>query len=387
MIARNLEPTLLFHLEHFPATALLGPRQVGKTTLVRSIQPKLAKSSVYLDLENPVDRARIGERGLFLENNLEKTVILDEVQRLPDLFSELRGLIDRDRKPGRLLLLGSASYDLLKNTAQSLAGRIGYLELTPFLLSELKEATWQQHWLKGGFPEAYLAVDEHVREIWMRNFITTYLEKDLPQLGLRAAPAMMERLLTMLAYAQGWLANYQTLASSLDISSPTLASYIDFLERALLLRRLQPYFVNIKKRLVKTPKIYLRDSGIVHHLLRIPDFNTLLGHPQSGGSWEGYVIEQIIPLLGPHDKAYFYRTADGAELDLVIESALKINLAIEIKLSDRPKISRGNTVALQDLGNPPLLIVTPNAEISQLNQNTWVCGIKALPEQLKQWLA
>ncbi|MFN0175092.1 MAG: ATP-binding protein [Saprospiraceae bacterium] len=386
MISRNLESILLFHLAHFPATALLGPRQVGKTTLVKNIQPKLAKPSVYLDLENPVDRNKISERGLFLESNAEKTVILDEVQRLPDIFPELRGLIDRQREPGRLLLLGSASYDLLQNTAQSLAGRIGYLELTPFLLSELPDATWQAHWFKGGFPESFLAVNEQIREAWMSNFITTYLEKDLPQLGVRAAPAMMERLLTMLAYTQGSLVNFTTLSSSLGISSPTLASYVDFLERALLLRRLQPYFTNIKKRLVKTPKLYLRDSGIVHHLLRIPDFNSLLGHPQSGGSWEGYVIEQIIPLLEPHDRAYFYRTADGAELDLVIESALKIKVAVEIKLSDRPQLSRGNTIALQDLGNPPLLVVTPNSDVAQLGSNIWICSVKTLPEQIKSFL-
>ena len=386
MVSRNLESTLLFNLAHFPATALLGPRQVGKTTLVKSIQPQLSKPSVYLDLENPADRAKIGERGLFLENNTEKTVILDEIQRLPDLFSELRGLIDRQREPGRLLLLGSASYDLLRNTAQSLAGRISYLELTPFLLSELTDATWQAHWFKGGFPESFLAFSEPVREAWMSNFITTYLEKDLPQLGVRAAPAMMERLVTMLAYQQGGLANLSVLSTSLGISSPTLASYVDCLERALLVRRLQPYFTNIKKRLVKSPKLYLRDSGIVHHLLRIPDFNALLGHPQSGGSWEGYVIEQIIPLLQPHDRAYFYRTADGAELDLVIESALKIKLAIEIKLSDRPQLSRGNTIALQDLGNPPLLVVTPNALSGQLNRNIWVCNVKALPQQIKAFL-
>jgi predicted AAA+ superfamily ATPase len=386
MIFRNLESTLLFNLANFPATALLGPRQVGKTTLVRSIQPRLAKPSVYLDLENPVDRDKIGERGLFLESNTEKTIILDEIQRLPDLFSELRGLIDRQREPGRLLLLGSASYDLLRNTAQSLAGRIAYLELTPFLLSELPDAIWQVHWFKGGFPESFLASSEPVREAWMSNFIITYLEKDLPQLGVRAAPAMMERLLTMLAYQQGSLANLSTLSASLGISSPTLASYVDFLERAMLLRRLQPYFTNIKKRLVKTPKLYLRDSGVVHHLLRIPDFNGLLGHPQSGGSWEGYVIEQIIPLLQPLDRAYFYRTADGAELDLVIESALKIKLAIEIKLSDRPQLSRGNTIALQDLGNPPLLIVTPNAENGQINRDIWVCNVKSLPEYIKSFL-
>lgn len=385
MIARELEPTLLFHLANLPATALLGPRQVGKTTLVKAIQPKLTKPSVYLDLENLSDRAKMNDRALFLDYNREKTVILDEIHKLPDLFPELRGLIDRYREPGRLLLLGSASYDLLKNTSQSLAGRIAYLELTPFLLRELEGADWQTHWFRGGFPESYLAANEQVRQIWLASFITTYLEKDLPQLGISAAPALLERLLTMLSYAQGNLSNYHSLAASLGISSPTLTSYIDFLERALLLRRLQPYFTNIGKRLVKSPKLYIRDSGIIHHLLRIPDFNVLLGHPVAGGSWEGYVLEQVITLLGQHQQPFFYRTADGAELDLVVESALRIKFAVEIKLSDRPQLSRGTTVALQDLGNPPLLIVTPGAEDYQLRENVWVCNIHSMPDYVRQW--
>ncbi|TAK43018.1 MAG: ATP-binding protein [Saprospiraceae bacterium] len=387
MIARAIEDTLLFHLNHFPATALLGPRQVGKTTLVKALQPRMAKPSVYLDLENPADRAKINDRTIFLESNRNQTVILDEVQRLPDLFPELRGLIDRQREPGRLLLLGSASYDLLQNTAQSLAGRIAYLELSPFLLSELPEPDWQQHWFRGGFPESYLASSEAVRQVWMANFITTYLEKDLPQLGLRAAPALLERLLLMLAYSQGRLANYHELSKSLGISSPTLTNYVDFLERALLLRRLQPFFANAGKRLVKSHKLYIRDSGIVHHLLRIPDFNHLLGHPALGGSWEGYVLEQVIALLDRSEQAFFYRTADGAELDIVVESALKIKVALEIKFSNQPTLSKGNTVALQDLGNPPLLVVTPDADDYNLREKVRVCSVRTLAQNLAGLLA
>ncbi len=355
--------------------------------MVKSIQSKLPKPSIYLDLENPADRSRMENRSLFLDFNKDKTVILDEIHKLPDLFPELRGAIDRYRVTGRLLLLGSASYDLLKNTSQSLAGRIAYLELTPFLLRELPEADWQIHWFRGGFPESYLAVTEQVRQIWFGSFITTYLEKDLPQLGISAAPALLERLLTMLAYSQGGLANYHSLANSLGISSPTLTSYVDFMERALLVRRLQPYFANTGKRLIKSPKLYIRDSGIVHHLLRIPDFNTLLGHPVAGGSWEGYVLEQIISMLGPQDQAFFYRTADGAELDLVVESALKIRFAVEIKLSGKPGLTRGTTTALKDLGNPPLLVVTPEGVEYPLRKDVWVCGVRGAEAYIRRFLS
>lgn len=386
MITRALEPELLFHLAHLPATALLGPRQVGKTTLIRAIQPKLKRPSLYLDLENLADRSQLTDLALFVDHNKEKTIILDEVHKLPGLFPELRGFIDQYRVAGRFLLLGSASYDLLKNTSQSLAGRIGYLELTPFLFRELDQPDWKTHWFRGGFPESYLAVNEPVRQIWMTNFITTYIEKDLPQLGITAAPALLERLLTMLAYTQGGIANYHSLATSLGISSTSLTNYVDFLERALLVRRLQPYFTNIGKRLVKSPKLYIRDSGIIHYLLRINDFNSLLGHPVAGGSWEGYVLEQIVALLAPQDQAFFYRTADGAEIDIVVESALKIKFAVEIKLSNTPTITRGTTTALQDLGNPPLLIVTPEAADYPIRENAWVISIATLPMHVKRFL-
>ncbi|MDX2286822.1 MAG: DUF4143 domain-containing protein [Bacteroidia bacterium] len=287
--------------------------------------------------------------------------------------------------PGRFLLLGSASYDLLRNTAQSLAGRIVYQELGPFLLAELPDADWSAHWFRGGFPQSWLAEEERYRQIWMGSFLTTYLEKDLPQLGLPASPALVERLLTMLAYAQGGLANFHSLARSLGVSAPTLSSYIDFLERALFLRRLQPYFSNAAKRLVKSPKLYLRDSGVVHYLLRIPDVPRLLGHPAAGGSWEGYVIEQALAVLEPHERAYFYRTADGAELDLVIESALQIRAALKIKLSSSPKLGRGASIALADLGHPPLLVVTPAAADAPIREG-WVCSARTLPGHLRRLL-
>lgn len=385
MITRGIEERFIQSLSFFPATALLGPRQVGKTTLVCSLMDQLAKPARYFDLENPVDLARFqNDRGLILESLQNETVILDEIHRLPDFFPQVRGLIDRQREPGRFVFLGSASYDLLKNTSESLAGRIEYLELTPFLLRELPDASVEQHWFRGGFPQAYLAPSDALQQRWFASFITTYLEKDLPQLGMTATPALMSRLLTMLCHWQGQLLNHSTLGNSLAITSNTVASYIDFLERALLIRRLPPFFTNVGKRLTKSQKVYVRDSGMVHHLLRLPDYPALLSHPVAGGSWEGYVIEQVVSLLAWQQQPYFYRTADGAELDLIIVSGLDVQVAIEIKLSNAPTLSRGNTVALQDLGNPPLLVVTPGSDDYPIRPNAWVCSIRTLPDNLKR---
>ncbi|MBC7893341.1 MAG: ATP-binding protein [Sphingobacteriaceae bacterium] len=383
MIPRQLESALRLRLAHLPATALLGPRQVGKTTLVKHVMSQAERPGIYLDLENPADRARLSEPTLFLEANQDSTIVLDEVHRLPEVFPLLRGLIDRNRVPGRFVLLGSASYDLLRNTSESLAGRIAYLELSPLLLSELPQANLRTHWFRGGFPNSFLAPEEAVQQIWLGDFLTTYLEKDLPQLGLAARPALTRRLLTMLAHNQGNLVNYSSLANSLGLSQPTVTGYVDFLERALLLRRLPPYFSNVGKRLIKSPKLYLRDSGLLHRVLGIPDLNALLGHPVVGGSWEGYALEQVLNALQPEQNAYFYRTSNGAELDVVVETAGRVTLAIEIKLSDAPTLSRGTHTALADLGNPPLLVLTPSAADYPLSETSWVGNVRSLPDYLK----
>ncbi len=386
MITRFIEKQLLFHLSFQPTVTLLGTRQVGKTTLVKQILNQLPRPAIYLDLENPTQRAIIEtDRELFIQSHQDDVVVLDEIQRLPEIFPIIRGFIDLHRQPGRFIFLGSASYDLLKNTSESLAGRNSYLELTPFLFQELPDNNYQTHWLRGGYPSSYLAETDAIRQTWLQSFLMSFVEKDLPMLGLSATPALMYRLLTMLAFSQGGLTNYSNLANSLGISQPTLTHYVDFLEKSLFIRRLQPYFVNIGKRLVKTPKLYLKDSGVVHHLLRINDFDTLLSHPVAGGSWESYVIEQVVPLLNLHFSPYFYRTANGAELDLVIASALKIELALEIKLSNNPTLSRGNTLAINDLENPPLLVVTPTSDDYQLRPNVWVCSVKTLPNALRKF--
>ncbi|MEA5404329.1 ATP-binding protein [Arcicella sp. DC2W] len=386
MIHRELSSELLFRVNNFPVSAILGPRQVGKTTLVKAIQNELPKESIYFDLEIPSDLNKFtADPELFLKNLQHQTVILDEIHRLPNIFVLLRGLIDQQRDAGRFILLGSASPDLLKNTAESLAGRISYLEMHPLHYREIAPENYQNHWLWGGFPAAYLPKNDRIKNLWLNDFLMSYLERDLPQLGLSVSPLLMRRLLMMLASIQGGVLNYSTLANSLGVSQPTVKNAIDFLEQAFLIRRLQPYFVNIGKRLVKSPKIYIRDSGLLHHLLNVKDFNSLLGHIVAGGSWEGYIIQEIISILPQDALPFYYRSQDGAELDLVIEQGLGIKLAIEIKLSDSPTLSKGNSISLQDVGNPPLLVVTPSAQDYELRPNVWVCSIATLAQNLAKF--
>lgn len=386
MIHRELSSELLFRVNHFPVAAILGPRQVGKTTLVKAIQQELPKESIYFDLEIPSDLAKFSaDAEIFLKNLYSQTVILDEIHRLPNIFVLLRGLIDQQREAGRFILLGSASPDLLRNTAESLAGRISYLEMHPLHYREIAPQNYQKHWLWGGFPAVYMTENDKIKSLWLNDFLMSYLERDLPQLGLSVSPLLMRRLLMMLASMQGGILNYSTLANSLGVSQPTVKNAIDFLEQAFLIRRLQPYFTNIGKRLVKSPKIYIRDSGLLHHLLSIKTFENLLGHIVAGGSWEGYIIQEIISMLPQDALPFYYRSQDGAELDLVIEQGMGIKLAIEIKLSDSPVLSRGNSVSLQDVGNPPLLVVTPSAQDYQLRPNVWVCSVATLAENLTKF--
>lgn len=390
MIEREVTQDLLFRINHFPATAILGPRQVGKTTLIKNLQSEFLKESLYFDLEIPSDLAKFSnDAEIFLKSIENQVVILDEIHRLPDIFVLLRGLIDQNRQAGRFVLLGSASPELLRNSSESLAGRISYLEIHPLHFREIvhhnNATTYINHWLWGGFPLAYLAPNQKSRDLWLTDFIRSYLERDLPQLGLSVSPIFMRRLLMMIASIQGGVVNYSMLANSLGLSQPTVSKAVDFLEQVFLIRRLMPYFVNIGKRLVKSPKIYIRDSGLLHHLLNIKEFDSLLGHIVAGGSWEGYIIQEVISQLPPDALPFYYRSQDGSELDIVIEQGLGISLAIEIKLSDSPTLSRGNTIALVDIGNPPLLIVTPSASDFQLRPNVWVCSIDTLSLNLTRF--
>ena len=383
MLVRSIENELLEGLEYLPAVAVLGPRQVGKTTLVKAIRSRLKRPSVYVDLEYFADRDKIqlAPDLYFLEHENE-TVILDEIQRLPELFPLLRSMIDRNRQPGRFILLGSASPDLLQQSSETLAGRILYLEMQPLHYREIGNITYQRHWLRGGFPDALLAPTDKAASLWFRGFVQTYIERDLPALGLAASPDAMRKMLRMLTNIQGGLLNYSDLSDSLNISQPTVKSYINFLESAFLVRRLQPYFANVSKRLVKAPKLFFRDTGLLHHLMGIQDFDGLQGNIGLGNSWEGYVIQQIIANLRPDVETYFYRTKDKAELDLVLVQNLAVKMTIEVKYGNSPTISRGNTVAMDDLGANLNLIVTPQADDYWHRSNLRVCSIATVWQYL-----
>jgi predicted AAA+ superfamily ATPase len=382
-IPRIIESRIETGLSIQPAVAILGPRQVGKTTLVKHLQKNLSKQSIYFDLEKSSDLAKFQHGRIeFLENYQEKIVILDEIQRLPEIFPDLRGLIDKNRIPGRFILLGSASFKLLKNTSESLTGRIAYYEMTPLLLSELDPKDFISHWIKGGFPNAFLSHDMSFHQKWVEDFLSSYIERDLPLYGLYAEPIQVRRLLQMIAGIQGNLLNQTMLANSLGIKTYKVNNWLDYLENSFLIRRLLPYYTNIGKRLVKSPKLYIRDSGILHHLLSIFDYEALLGNAVAGGSWEGYLLEQIISVLKYNQLAFFYRTAEGAELDLIIEENLRIKLAIEFKLTNSPSLSKGNTEALKDLGHPPLLLITPSAEDYVIRKGVQVCSINTMYEHI-----
>lgn len=354
MIRRRAGQTVRDALGRQAAVALIGPRQVGKTTLAHEIAED--QDSIYLDLETAADRDKLAVPALFLEAYEDQLVILDEIHRVPELFQELRGLIDEGRRRGkrtrRFLILGSASMDLLKQSGESLAGRIEYVELNPLDVLETAPDTESVRtlWVRGGFPDSFLAANEADSLAFRRNFIRTYLERDVPQFGRRIPAETLERLWTMLAHEQGTPLNASKLASGLSITAPTVTSYIDLLVDLLLARRLRPFHANVKKRLIKSPKVYVRDSGLVHALLGIEDHNELAGHPVVGPSWEGFVIENLLAIVPPRTMASFYRTSAGAEIDLLLELPGQRGLwAIEIKRSLSAKPSKGFYSAREDL--------------------------------------
>jgi predicted AAA+ superfamily ATPase len=359
--------------------ALLGPRQIGKTTLAHSIAER--RKSVYLDLESPLDQEKLSDPTFYLSEHEDELVILDEVQRMPELFATLRGLIDqgrrRGKKFGRFLLLGSASAELLQQS-ETLAGRIAYIEMSPFNVLETPVARRNQLWVRGGFPESFLADDESRSMIWRQDFIRTYLERDIPQLGPRIPATTLHRFWTMLAHVQGGLFNAAQLARGLAVDGKTVARYLDLLVDLMLVRRLQPFQVNIGKRLVKSPKVYVRDSGIVHALLNIGDYEALLGHPVSGPSWEGFVIENLIAAAPQRTVPLFYRTAVGAEIDLLLEIPKHGLWAIDIKrgLSARPE--KGFFIACEDLKPVRRLVVNSGSERRAVSDKTEVIGLREL---------
>jgi uncharacterized protein len=387
MITRNLQTRILKLLEHFPAVAILGPRQIGKTTLAQSLINDITRKVIYLDLELPGDLSKLDNPQLFLEGNKENCIIIDEVQRRPDLFPVIRSVIDQHRVPARFIILGSAGPDLLKQSSESLAGRIVYTELPGLLINEIEnQFTINDLWLQGGFPEPFMIADKEITWEWYHSFILTYIERDLPSFGLSADPLILNRLLQMLAHNHGMLLNLASYSRSLGVSSPSVSRYIGFFENAFIVRLLTPWFTNIKKRIIKSPKIYLRDSGILHYLHGIRDFNQILGHPVLGNSWEGFVIEQIINSLKPGIAASFYRTAEGAECDLILSQGLEILACIEIKFTDAPKTTKSFTTAVQDLDCRNNYFIVPNCPESWLlREDVTVCDLswfirKILPE-------
>jgi len=375
-ILRNLEEKIKQALKESASIVLIGPRQIGKTTLAINICNSLP--AVYLDLEDRLDLQKVSDIKSFYDENRDKLIILDEIQRLPEVFSQLRGIIDRERrkdnKTGLFLFLGSASIELLKQSSESLAGRIAYTELYPLNILEFAESNINkinQLWLRGGFPDSLLSKTDESSLNWRNNFIKTYLERDIPQLGPRIPATTLERLWIMLAHNQGTTINASQLANNLDISSVTVARYLDLMVDLLLIRRLKPWTSNIGKRLVKTPKIYVRDSGLTHTLLNISNYNDLLGHPIVGTSWEGFVIENIMSVIPSGVQAFYYRTSGGAEIDLILEFWGKEIWAIEIKRSSSPKLSKGFYSACNDINpNQKFVIYSGSDRFSMGNDIT-----------------
>lgn len=379
---RHIKVELLKRLHSLPVVGITGPRQAGKTTLAKSILKELGKEALYLDLELPSDLNRLSNAELFLKENEDKLVVLDEVQRKPELFPLLRALVDQHRVPGRFLILGSASPELLRQSSETLAGRISYLELTPFQFNELPDGNMKQHWLRGGFPPALFAADDAAAFQWIQDFIITFVERDLPQFGLNAPSQTLRTLLQMLTGVHGNLLNQEMLANSLGLTSPTVKRYLSYLENAYFIRYLLPWHVNIGKRLVKTPKIYFRDTGTLHYLTGLSTMNELLGHQIVGASWEGYVLQQVLANLPNNLIPYFYRTKDGAELDLLLVKGTQPIMALEFKMSSNPSLSKGTRLAHKDLGSPPLSIITPHEGDYPLEENIRICDLGSFLRKL-----
>jgi predicted AAA+ superfamily ATPase len=379
MIKRHAMAELRTLLGEFPVVALLGPRQVGKTTLAHQlIRGAGRRQSVYLDLESPADRARLADAEAYLDSLRGRLVVLDEVHRVPALFEVLRVIVDR-RRPrtpaGQFLVLGSASLDLLRQSSESLAGRIGFLELAPVRLDEIRPGgvAVDQLWLRGGFPDSLLARDDAASLRWRQAFIRTYLERDVPMLGPRIPAETLRRFWTMLAHTHGQPLNAARLAAALGVSGQTVARYLDLLVDLLLVRRLPAWAANAGKRLVRAPKVFLRDSGIAHALLGIETLDDLLAHPVAGASWEGLVLESLIAAAGDAPCSY-YRTAAGAEIDLVVEGRRRCRLAIEVKRSLAPSVSKGFRVGCADLSVIASAVVYPGTERFPLGGGTTAIG-------------
>ncbi len=372
---RYITPILLERLRTTPVVAITGPRQAGKTTLAKAILLQVAKKAIYLDLELPSDLNRLFNPELFLQEHEAELVVIDEVQRKPEIFPLLRALVDKRREPARFLILGSASPELLRQSSETLAGRISYLELTPFHFQELPQGFERLHWLRGGFPPALLARNDDAAFQWIEDFVQTFIERDLPQFGLNAPAQTLRNLLLMLTGVHGNMINHSNIANSLGLTVPTIKRYTDYIEHAYFVRYLSPWFVNVSKRLVKTPKLYFRDTGVLHYLAGIYSKDQLLGNQLAGASWEGYVVQQILSALPSRVSPYFYRSKDGAEVDLVLVKGSQPYLTVEVKLSEKPALSKGYRNAIGDVNAPMNIIVTPMEGDYPIEDKIRVCGM------------
>jgi uncharacterized protein len=388
MIYRRLESKLKETLQWSSSVALIGPHQVGKTTLALNVSQGIP--AVYLDLEDSLELRKAQDIVALHSENSDKLIILDEVQRLPEVFSQLRGIIDKERRKentaGLFLFLGSASLDLMQQSSESLAGRIAYLELHPIDVLEYADTSEKVNtlWLRGGFPQSLLASSDQISHSWRRNFIRTYLERDIPQLGPRIPAETLERFWTMLAHNQGSVLNASHLARNLEVSGTTIGRYLDLMTDLLLIRRLKPWTFNIGKRLVRSPKIYVRDSGITHALLNISNYNDLLGHPVVGGSWEGFVIENILSVTPWHVQPFYYGTPRGAEIDLILEFSLTERWAIEIKRKSSPTVSEGFYKACEDVKPSRKFVVYSGNDTFSMGQGLTAISLQDLMKEIPQ---
>lgn len=370
-VERFLEPKAKKRLKDNPALGLLGPRQCGKSTLARHLL-KSYPEAVYVDLELPSDRNKLRDPEGYLQMHSDHLVCLDEIQRVPDLFPVLRGLIDRRGTNGQYLILGSASRDFIHQSSETLAGRLAYLELTPFLLHEVDDAL-NPFWLQGGFPRSY-GVDSDTSYAWRGDFVRSFLERDIPMLKGGLQPDAIGRLLSMCAHCHGQLLNLEKLASAMGVHAGTVRNYLDLLCGAFMMRRLPPFTANVKKRIVKRPKLYFRDTGILHQLLQIMTMDDLFAHPVYGASWEGMVIEQVLATLGHGVEYGYYRTTNGVEIDLVIQ-VRDIRVGIECKASTAPTVTKGFWNACEDLRLNQVFVVAPVSERYPLSDHVTVCSL------------
>lgn len=364
-----------------PCVAILGPRQCGKSTFAKHFLEN--RNAIYLDLQSPGDRNKLSDPELFFENFSDQIICLDEIQYVPELFPVLRSVIDRDRKPGRFLILGSATRDLIKQSKESLAGRISYIEMSPFMWNEVDgRFSLNQFLMKGGFPESLFLVDDLDSFDWKKDFISTFLERDIPNLGFTIPVPVMHNLWKMLAHYHGQVINYSKLGASLDLPAVQLKKYIYLLEQTYMIRLLQPYHSNLKKRMIKSPKVFIRDSGILHTLLNIQNFEALLGHPAVGSSWEGMVIENIIKRYHRWEP-FFIRTSNGAEIDLLLKKANQM-IFIECKFSKAPNSTHGFTSLQKEISPDKSFIIAPVEEGYDLSANTKIRNLTEILNELEE---